>query len=68
MPICKICGEKFDLSFARRSIGASFGTGVYNSYYPEGDVCVDCAYEVISADYNAGQEIAELMRSSWYDD
>ena len=68
MAICSECGRTFDVSTARRSIGAQFGAGVYNSYYPDGDVCEECALETIGADYATGGEIKELMGSSWDDD
>ncbi|GLG90758.1 hypothetical protein [Sellimonas catena] len=51
MPICKFCGEEFELSDARRRIGRSYGAGIYNEYYPNGDVCesyVNGNYDVIS--------------------
>ncbi len=68
MAICSCCKREFSVSTARRVIGARFGAGTYNQYYPDGDVCEDCAWEEISADYATGEEIKELMGSSWYDD
>ena len=68
MAKCAICGRKFDLEHARRVIGASYGAGTYNDYYPDGDVCECCAIEEISADWNAGAEIADMMGSQWWDD
>lgn len=68
MPICSRCGTDFSLSTARRSIGQSYGAGTYNDYYPEGDVCENCALEQISADDAAGAELKELMGSAWDDD
>lgn len=68
MATCSRCSCEFDVSTARRVIGARFGAGIYNDYYPDGDVCVDCATEEIGADYATGQDIKELMGSSWYDD
>ena len=68
MAICSRCHCEFNLSSARRSIGATYGAGTYNNYYPDGDVCEDCANEEISADYATGEELKELMGSSWYDD
>ena len=32
MPICKFCGEEFELSDARRRIGRSYGAGIYWIY------------------------------------
>ncbi len=68
MAICSRCGNEFDLSYARRSIGQGYGAGTYNDYYPDGDVCEDCAVEEISCDYATGAEIKELMGTSWDDD
>lgn len=68
MTKCVRCGREFDVSYARRSIGRRYGAGLYNDYYPEGNVCEDCATEEISADYNAGAEIIELMGTGWDDD
>ena len=67
MSKCVICGCEFDVSTARRVIGRSYGAGTYNDYYPDGDVCVDCAVEQVSADYATGEELKELMGSSWDD-
>ena len=67
MAKCVRCGIEFDVSYARRIIGHSYGVGAYNEYYPEGDVCEDCAIEEISADYNAGAAIIELMGTGWDD-
>lgn len=64
---CVRCGEEFDLGYAKRSIGKSYGSGTYDDYYPEGNVCVACAIEEISADYNEGAEIRELMGLEWDD-
>ncbi len=68
MPKCSRCGNDFDLTYARRSMSRNFYAGVYNDYYPDGDVCEECALEEISADYNAGAELKELMGPSWDDD
>ena len=68
MAVCKFCGKDFDLGDVRRSVGRRYGAGVYNDYYPEGDVCEDCAVEEISCDYATGLEIKDLMGSSWDDD
>lgn len=68
MAKCERCGSEFDVSTARRIIGRSYGAGIYNDYYPDGDVCEDCATEEISADYATGAEIRELMGTSWDDD
>lgn len=68
MPKCVHCGKEFDLSTVRRIMGKRYGAGIYNDYYPNGDVCEDCATEVIGADYATGQEVMELMGDSWFDD
>jgi len=67
METCERCGTEFDISTARRIIGARYGAGTYNEYYPEGGVCESCAVEQVSADYATGAELKELMGSSWYD-
>lgn len=59
MTVCKYCGEEFSTSSARRSIARRYGAGAYDDYYPSGDVCLDCAIEEISADYNEGDEVLE---------
>lgn len=56
MAKCVRCGREFDVSYARRSIGHSYGAGTYNEYYPEGDVCEYCATEELKS------QIDELMR------
>ena len=68
MAICSRCGAEFDLTSAKMSMGHTFYPGVYDEYYPDGDVCACCALPELSADYNAGGEIAELMGDSWDDD
>lgn len=59
MATCCRCGCEFDLTYAKRFIGRRYGRGVYDNYYPDGDVCEDCAVEEVGADYNAGAEILE---------
>lgn len=67
MKRCVECGKEFDVSYVRRVIGARFGAGLYNEYFPEGDVCEDCATDVIGPDVEAGMELKDLMGSSWDD-
>lgn len=67
MAKCVECGCEFDVSRARRVVGARYGAGAYNDYYPDGNVCEDCASDVIGADYSTGAEIKSLMGDSWYD-
>ena len=67
MAVCVECGREFDVTYARRSIGRSYGAGLYNDYFPDGDVCEECAAEVISADCAAGEEIREMMGDEWDD-
>lgn len=68
MAICKYCGAEFDVSTARRSIGRSCGAGLYDEYYPDGDVCQFCAVTEIGGDIAAGDELIELMGTGWDDD
>ena len=68
MPMWEFCGEEFELSGVRGGIGRCCGAGVYNEYYPNGDVCESCAVGEISCDYATGAEIKELMGTSWYGD
>lgn len=65
MAICSRCGCEFDVSTARRIMGARYGSGCYNDYYPEGDVCEDCADEEIGADNSTGADLKNLMGGSW---
>lgn len=67
MSKCERCGAEFDLSTARRIIGRYYGAGTYNDYYPGSDVCENCAVEEVSADHATGEELKELMGSSWED-
>ncbi len=67
MAKCCRCGAEFDVEFARRSIGQSYGAGVYNNYFPSGDVCIDCATLQVSADFGVGQELMDEMGRDWDD-
>lgn len=67
MPKCVRCGTEFELGYAKRAIGRRYGSGTYDDYYPEGNVCEDCAIKEVSADYATGAEIIELMGSGWDD-
>lgn len=41
---CAQCGREFDLTHARRVIGARYGAGTYDEGYEEGErLCEDCA-------------------------
>lgn len=69
MAICSCCNCEFDISDARDFIDEKFGDGVYDSVYWNDIVyCKDCAYEDIGSAYATGQELQELMGSSWDDD
>ena len=69
MAICSRCGDEFDVSSARRKIGRKYGSGTYDEYYPDEDVCASCAESEISCDYATGEELKELMgTASWEDD
>lgn len=61
MAICAWCGREFDVSTARRSCGRKYGAGMYDDYYPDGDVCERCANEVMSADFATGAAMKEYM-------
>lgn len=65
MAICSRCGCSFDLSQARHLMGVRYGAGCYDDYYPDGDVCEDCANSEIGADYAEGAEIIDLMGLGW---
>ena len=67
MATCCRCGDEFDLTHAKRVIGGRFGAGVYDDYYPDGDVCEYCASDEIGTDYNAGAEIMEYARGIFDD-
>lgn len=68
MATCSCCGTEFDVSYARRFIGRRYGAGTYNEFFPNGDVCEDCAIGPISEVVATADELKELMGSSWYDD
>ena len=68
MAICCRCGCEFDVSEARRIIGRRYGAGVYNEYYPNGDVCEHCALPELGAAWATGEEVINLMGPSWDDD
>lgn len=65
MPICDICGDEFDLSTARRSIGRRFGSGTYDDQFPDGDVCEDCANDQLGSYMNEGASIKDCMPYEW---
>ena len=69
MAICSSCKRVFDLSSAKESIDRRFGEGAYDNTYFDGTVCCEsCAYDEIGAAMATGEELKELMGSSWYDD
>lgn len=68
MAECRICGEYFSVSRARRVLARRYGAGIYDEYCPDCDICEDCLEEDISADYATGQQLKELMGDSWDDD
>lgn len=68
MNTCSRCGNEFDLTHAKRRVGRSYGAGIYDHCFPDGDVCEKCAEEEISADYGVGCELKEDMGSGWDDD
>lgn len=66
MAVCVYCGDEFDVSSVRRSIGRSYGAGTYDDYYPDGDACLSCATGPISADYHEGEEVLDMC--GYWDD
>ncbi len=62
---CIYCGREFDVSYARRSLGKRFGAGTYDDYCPDANECEDCLYPEISADYNEGARVIQLMGPGW---
>ena len=67
MAICVRCGKEFSVSNARRLMSREYGKGIYNEYYPDGDVCEDCALSEIGGDYEAGGDAMELAELSGFD-
>ena len=65
MPTCVICGEEFDLTEARRSIGRRYGAGEYDDSFPDGDVCGDCAYDEFESAISEGKSIMDCMPYEW---
>lgn len=62
---CERCGNEFELGDARRIIGRRFGAGCYNDFFPDGNVCEDCAREELGT---AEAEGAEIMSCRPYED
>ncbi len=58
---CTRCGEEFDLTKAKRSIGQIFGKGSYNKYCTDGVLCKECAKAEISMFYCLRAELNVLM-------
>ena len=67
MARCIRCGNEFNVTTARRILGRYYGSGVYNEYYPDGDVCESCAVSEIGGDFEAGEEAMELAELSGYE-
>lgn len=63
MPTCPLCGKDFDLSTAKRSMGAKYGAGTYDDYakFYSSPVCSDCLSIPVENDIATGKEIEELM-------
>lgn len=69
MAICSSCGQEFDLDEVRSSIDERFGEMAYENTYFDGTICCErCAFEEIGSAMATGEELKELMGSSWYDD
>ena len=67
MAKCIRCGKEFNVTEARRLLGRDYGRGIYNEYYPAGDVCEDCALSEIGGAIEAGAEVMELAELSGFD-
>lgn len=40
---CEICGKRFYLQNVRSAIGRIFYVNSYDEFFPEGNICIDCA-------------------------
>lgn len=69
MKTCPRCGEDFDPDYVKNKIDRIYGEDVYENYYyaEDEEVCAECAMLEISADQGVGEELAEDMKSGWYD-
>lgn len=65
MPICVVCGEKFDLTAVRRKFSREYFKGVYDQYYPDANLCYNCALPDISASWGTAEDQIEDMGSGW---
>ena len=45
--VCAKCGEDFYLRDTKNTIGRRFYISTYDEFYPEGNVCQNCATEEI---------------------
>jgi len=64
MAICRRCGKEFDPDEARSEFAnddwvTERNLAGYYDDYP--GLCFNCAFEVVSADYNTGAEIMSMM-------
>lgn len=65
MATCSRCGDEFNVSTARRSIGQKYGAGSYDDFFPDGDVCEDCADLELGSAEAEGAEVMDLMGWEW---
>ena len=65
MATCSRCGDEFSVSTARRSIGQKYGSGIYDEFFPNGDVCEDCADDELAEAKGAGSDAMDEMDWEW---
>lgn len=65
MATCSRCGNEFNVSTARRSIGQQYGSGAYDDYFPDGDVCEKCAADELADAAAAGADFMDEMGWEW---
>lgn len=65
MATCLRCRTTFNLIYAKRRVDHLYGAGIYDDYFPDGDVCDKCAIEELSCDYGTGEEEIGNMGSGW---
>lgn len=56
MAVCCCCRREFSVETARRSIGRKYGSGEYDWWFPNEDMCADCADMEVRSDMVAGQD------------
>lgn len=66
--VCTKCGREFYVLEAKKIIEGRYGIGTYNNWYPDHDICSDCARSLTRSDLEDGSEIAVIMSGAWEDD